>query len=256
MHYIIKNFGLHIALILLTVFTIALSGCGSMSQQRTVNHEVEIVVSSATDTAVTVEEYDATAINLDEFNSDSPLLRPTAMTSIAPDVGLAFVKIYAGLSVSDVHRLWNDMMYLKYKTDIKKVILFINSGGGEAFSGLALADIIIRAQAEGITFEANASGIIASAAVPVFAVCDYRIAAKGTIFMVHEAALWKWPGRETSSDIRAQNELMILLQDRYLGYLVGRSKLSLEKWQMMEKATTWFSAEKALTEIGIVDEIK
>ena len=169
----------------------------------------------------------------------------------------AFMSIYSGLSVTDVRRLWQDVMYLNEETDIKQVILFINSGGGGAFAGLALADLIMRAQSDyGISFEANASGIIASAAVPPFAVADHRIAARGTIFMVHEAAIWKWPGSESASDIRAQNELMILLQDRYLRYLVDHSKLTLDEWQRMEKATTWFSAEKALTEIGIVDEIK
>jgi ATP-dependent protease ClpP protease subunit len=247
MKYLIKNFGFHIVLMILVLITVGLSGCAATGAQRAVNHELDIMVHSATDSTVVVEGADS--FNLDEFDSDSPLLKPSQMTSIAPDIGLAFVKIYSGLSVSDVTRLWNDVMYLKHKTDIRKVILFINSGGGDAFSGLALADVIVRAQAEGIAFEANASGIIASAAVPVFAVCDYRIAARGTIFMVHEAALWKWPGRETSSDIRAQNELMILLQDRYLAYLVDRSKLTLTKWQEMEKATTWFSAEKALNEV-------
>ena len=76
-----------------------------------------------------------------------------------------------------------------------------------------MADLILRAQSDyGIMFEANASGIIASAAVPPFTVSNHRIAAPGTIFMVHEAALWKWPGRESASDIRSQNDLMILLQ--------------------------------------------
>jgi ATP-dependent protease ClpP protease subunit len=240
------------ALIILSAITF---GCANMERQRTINHALTITVEGnlAEDAQVA---FDNTLFDLNEFDSDSPLLKPSQMTSIAPDVGLAFVKIYSSLSVSDVTRLWNDMMYLKYKTNIQKVILFINSGGGDAFSGLALADVIMRAQAEGISFEANASGIIASAAVPVFTVCDYRIAAPGTIFMVHEAALWKWPGRESASDIRSQNELMLLLQDRYLSYLVERSNLSLAEWQKMEKATTWFSAENALTEIGIVDEIK
>ena len=187
----------------------------------------------------------------------NPYLQPSGVMMINRNEDKAFMMIYSGLSVSDVKNLWQDVMYLNEETTIKEVTLFINSGGGGAFAGLALADLILRAQSDyGIMFEANASGIIASAAVPPFTVSNHRIAAPGTIFMVHEAALWKWPGRESASDIRSQNDLMILLQDRYLKYLVPRSKLSLEKWQEMERATTWFSAEKALNEIGIVDEIK
>ncbi|MBW1822417.1 MAG: ATP-dependent Clp protease proteolytic subunit [Deltaproteobacteria bacterium] len=167
----------------------------------------------------------------------------------------AFVKIFSGLSVSDVTRLWNDLVYLENNTSIRDVNIFINSPGGDAFSGLALADQIERAKRKGFHVTAHASGIIASAAVPVFAVCDYRLAAPGTIFMVHEAALWKWPGRETASDIRSQNELMQLLRERYIGKLATNSKLNKEKWEKLENKTTWFSAEKAMT-WGLVDKIE
>jgi ATP-dependent protease ClpP protease subunit len=242
----IKNLLMSTLIILSTIII----GCSAVEQQ-VVKHKLDISISGA-DSTVTVAEYEQAYEPV-----SNPFLKPTQMMMINTDEDLAFMSIFSGLSVSDVRRLWQDIMYLAYETEIKTVKLFINSPGGDAFSGLALADLIMRAQSEhGITFEANASGIIASAAVPPFTVCDTRIAAPGTIFMVHEAALWKWPGRESASDIRSQNELMILLQDRYLGYLVGKSSLSLEEWQRMEKATTWFSAEKAKTEIGIVDEIK
>jgi ATP-dependent protease ClpP protease subunit len=135
------------------------------------------------------------------------------------------------------------------------VNLFINSSGGDAFSGLALADQIERAKRRGFHITAHASGIIASAAVPVFAVCDARLAAPGTIFMVHETSLWKWPGRETASDIRSQNELMQLLRERYIGKLAAYSKLDNAKWEELEHKTTWFSAEKAM-DWGLVDKIE
>lgn len=167
----------------------------------------------------------------------------------------AFVKIFSGLSTSDVTRLWNDFCVLEYDTDIRRVNLFINSPGGDAFQGLALADQIKRAQRRGFKIIAHASGIVASAAVPVFAVCDVRLAAPGTIFMVHEAALWKWPGRETASDIRSQNTLFDLLRERYIGILADHTDLEKVDWQGMETNTTWFSAEKA-KEWGLVDKIE
>lgn len=169
--------------------------------------------------------------------------------------GKAFVKIFSGLSVSDVTRLWNDFVVLENNTKVRDINLFINSPGGDAFSGLALADQIERAQRKGFSVTAHASGIIASAAVPVFAVCKLRLAAPGTIFMVHEAALWKWPGRETASDIRSQNNLMHLLRERYIGKLTANSKLDKAEWEELEKETTWFSAQQAL-DWGIVDRIE
>jgi len=167
----------------------------------------------------------------------------------------AFIKIFSGLSISDVTKLWNDLVYLENNTKIRDVSLFINSPGGDAFSGLALADQIERARRKGFRITAHASGIIASAAVPVFAVCNKRLAAPGTIFMVHEAALWKWPGRETASDIRSQNELMQLLRERYIEKLAANSKLNKTEWEELEKKTTWFSAQKAL-EWKLVDKIE
>jgi len=167
----------------------------------------------------------------------------------------AFIKIFSGLSVADVIRLWNDIIWLENNSDIKDIDLFINSPGGDAFSGLAIADEIDRARKKGFNITAHASGIIASAAVPVFASCNLRYAAPGTIFMVHEAALWKWPGRETASDIRSQNELMILLGDRYRKILASHSKIDIAKWCSLEEKTTWFDADKAL-EWGLIDKIE
>lgn len=165
-----------------------------------------------------------------------------------------FIKIFSGLSVADVTRAWNDLIYIENETDIKDVQMFIDSPGGDAFSGLALADLIENYQAKGFKFTAIGAGIIASAAVPVFAVCDETRAMPATVFMVHEAALWKWPGRETKSDIIAQGNLMYLLQRLYLDKLVAHSNLPLNKWEVMEAKTSWFGVHKA-AEWGMLDYI-
>jgi ATP-dependent Clp protease protease subunit len=214
--------------------------------------EIIVKVQAAEPTKVTVEDGQKEKVNK-SMEVSNPEGRLSQLSFISGDK--AFVKIFSGLSVADVTRLWNDLVVLENNTKIREVNLFINSPGGDAFSGLALADQIERARRKGFKITAHASGIIASAAVPVFAVCDVRLAAPGTIFMVHEAALWKWPGRETASDIQSQNDLMHLLRDRYIGKLVDNSKLNKSKWQELEKKTTWFSADKALA-WGLVDSIE
>ena len=229
--------------------------CATMPTNSTPPPPQEVVVKlqAADPTSVTVKE----EANEDRVNKSMEVANPEGRLSqlsfISKDK--AFVKIFSGLSVADVTRLWNDLVVLENNTEIRDVNLFINSPGGDAFSGLALADQIERARRKGFKITAHASGIIASAAVPVFAVCDVRLAAPGTIFMVHEAALWKWPGRETASDIRSQNELMHLLRDRYIGKLAMNSKLNKTKWETLENKTTWFSAEKA-KDWGLVDSIE
>ena len=213
--------------------------------------KVLIEVSSATDQKVAVEDdHNHVARSMEVHNPEGQLSQLSFITD-----DKAFVKIFSGLSVADVTRLWNDFVILENNTKIREVHIFINSPGGDAFSGLALADEIERAKRKDFKITAHASGIIASAAIPVFAVCSVRMAAPGTIFMVHEAALWKWPGRETASDIRSQNDLMKLLQERYITKLVENSKLDKEKWEEFEKNTTWFSVDQAV-DWGLVDLIE
>jgi ATP-dependent protease ClpP protease subunit len=201
-------------IVISTVLGLFLVSCASMpAGQQTQPQEVIVKVQAANPAKVKVTQNDDNnRINrsMEVPNQEGHLSQLSFISNER-----AFVKIFSGLSVSDVTRLWNDLVVLENNTKIRDVSLFINSPGGDAFSGLALADQIERARRKGFHITAYASGIIASAAVPVFAVADERYAAPGTIFMVHEAALWKWPGRETASDIRSQNELMGLLNCQF-----------------------------------------
>ena len=240
--------------VLVAVFGLFLVSCATMPAGGPLQpQEVVVKVQAADPTNVKVSQ----DVNNERINRSMEVPNQeghlSQLSFISKDK--AFVKIFSGLSVSDVTRLWNDLCVLENNTNIRDVNLFINSPGGDAFSGLALADQIERARRKGFHITAHASGIIASAAVPVFAVCNQRFAAPGTIFMVHEAALWKWPGRETASDIRSQNELMSLLRERYIGKLTANTKLDKGKWEELEKKTTWFSVEKAL-DWGLVDKIE
>jgi ATP-dependent protease ClpP protease subunit len=236
----------------LGVFAVSCGTVPTTTPQAKQPQEIVVKVEAAEPTKVTVADGQKERVNK-SMEVPNPEGRLSQLSFISSDK--AFVKIFSGLSVADVTRLWNDLVVLENNTKIRDVNLFINSPGGDAFSGLALADQIERARRKGFKITAHASGIIASAAVPVFAVCDVRLAAPGTIFMVHEAALWKWPGRETASDIRSQNDLMYLLRDRYIGKLVDNSKLDKRKWEELEKKTTWFSADKA-KDWGLVDNIE
>jgi ATP-dependent protease ClpP protease subunit len=239
-------------LIILAACCALIFSCAATKVREPTEPQTVIIKLKAVD-PVKVEakkEGDGISRSMEVDNPECQLSRLSFITD-----GKAFIKLFSGLSISDVIEIWNDFVYLKYNTEIRDVSLFINSPGGDAFSGLALADEIERAKRKGFKITAHASGIIASAAVPVFAVCDKRMASPGTIFMVHEAALWKWPGKETASDIRSQNEMMEMLKTRYLKHLVDYSKLSMADWEAKEVKTTWFTAEQAL-EWGLVDSIE
>ena len=235
---------------LITVLGILLISCSTMHNGPPAPQEVVLKVQTTEPANVEVKNGDSVNKSMQVPNPEGSL---SNLSFICKDQ--AFVKIFSALTVGDVTSLWNDFCVLEYNTKIRSVNLFISSPGGDAFSGLALADQIERAKRKGFYVTAHASGIVASAAVPVFAVCNHRLAAPGTIFMVHETSLWKWPGRETASDIRAQNELLNLLRDRYIGKLAKYTKLSEDHWGKLEYNTTWFSVEKA-KEWGLVDAIE
>jgi len=188
--------------------------------------------------------------SLEILHSDEGLLKLSHMSNVTDNKLNHY--IFSGISTSDYVRLIKDTLLVEDLTDIRHMRLFLNSGGGNAFTGLAIADKIISMRKDGWTVEVHGSGIVASAAVPIFAVCRPRAASPGTMFMVHEAALFKWPGRETASDIAAQNELMLMLRSRYLKFLVDNSNVSPEEWRIKERMTTWFTTDQA-REWGMID---
>lgn len=241
---------MYIKISLITLLGVLLVSCAPMKTGPPSQQEVVLKVHTNEATKLEVNNGDNVSKSMQVPNPEGSL---SNLSFICKDQ--AFVKIFSALTVSDVTSLWNDFCVLEYNTSIRSVNLFISSPGGDAFSGLALADQVERAKRKGFHVTAHASGIVASAAVPVFAVCNRRLAAPGTIFMVHETSLWKWPGRETASDIRAQNELLTLLRDRYIGKLARYSRLDKEQWKKLEYNTTWFSVEKA-KEWGLVDAIE
>jgi ATP-dependent Clp protease protease subunit len=166
-------------------------------------------------------------------------------------------KIYASIGEFDRLNLRNDLSIL-YERGYKKVIVNISSGGGSAFAGLSMADVISEYRGKGMTIEMRADGIVASAAVPIYAVASERISSPSTLFMVHESALWKFSfgySRETHTDISAQKDMMDKLQARYLTILSEHSDRDYDFWLALEGKTSWFTAKEAL-EWGLVDKIE
>ena len=127
---------------------IFLVSCAGMPSNRPPPQpqEVLVKVQAADPTKVTVQKQPQDRVNR-SMEVANPEGRLSQLSFISKDK--AFVKIFSGLSVADVTRLWNDLVVLENNTNIRDVNLFINSPGGDAFSGLALADQIERARRKG-----------------------------------------------------------------------------------------------------------
>jgi len=184
---------------------------------------------------------------------DNPETDLSGITSINGDVAL--MELFSTITMVETRSFWRDTQVLDKKYNVKKIRIFMNSGGGSAMDGLALADMILEAQRDGFEIEIYATGVCASAAVTVFAACNKRTASAGCMFMVHEAKLFKLYSQETMDDLESQKEMMTLLRTRYLDILAKRSKLSVKEWSDLLATDTWFSAEQAL-QWGLVDEIR
>ena len=235
----------------LIAFTIlfVLFGCEQTAPQRAIDPIVVKLEIQGVD-AVQVSEQGDKVMRSMEVPSESGEL--SGLTFIEGDIG--YMKIWGGLSSADAFFIWNDLCLLRLR-GIKKVELYINSGGGSAFDGLSISDQIERFVRNGGYINAFASGVIASATVPILAVCSHRSAAPGTIFMVHEASMFKYFANETKSDIESQQKLMELLEDNYLNKLAKYTDISVDEWGKYIKETRWFSVQEAL-EFGLVDEVE
>lgn len=236
-----------IACLVLVIAVIA--GCKAATvATKPVTHEVMIRVESQNDSTVTVRE--DTIHKAMEIPYETGQLSNNAF--LIKDEG--YMQLWGSIQFN-ADNYCNDLIVLREKHKVQKVKLYINSGGGGAFDGMAIADELQRTKHAGVEISAYASGIVGSAAVPIFAVCSKRYAAPGTMFMVHQARLSKWYTVESEDDIKKQVEMFEMLKNSYIGKLAQNSALSIEEWESKIDELTWFTPEQAKA-WGLVDEIQ
>ena len=175
----------------------------------------------------------------------------SSQTYLVDDLACTFV--IGQIVPPDPMRLWMDLKILKSRA-IKKLHVYIDSSGGLAFSGLSYASQLITAWPD-FEITTYAMGYVASAALPIFLAGEKRVASTTTLFMVHKALIRKPPTQESQADLRAQTEMLDLIETNYNNILVQRSNLSLVEISEKTEKTTHFSAQQA-KEWGMVDEIQ
>jgi len=170
----------------------------------------------------------------------------------------AYIKIYSTLTSVDDVSLQNDLWIIGTMPEVKNIKVYLNSSGGIAYTGFSLADLFMRAQKK-YNVEVYASGVVASAAVIVFASIENRYAGQSTSFLVHELRFQPSLTEKysfTPSELERMDQLFSMLTNTYLDILmIEGSGLPREGWAKMMKEETWFTAAQAL-EWGLVKEIK
>ncbi|MED4124146.1 Clp protease ClpP [Halalkalibacterium halodurans] len=143
-------------------------------------------------------------------------------------------------SASDIKNVLKD-------NESKEIVIHLNSGGGDAFDGIAIYNQLKNHDAKIIVhidgFAASAASIIAMAA-------DELIMHTGTMMMIHEASTVAWgTKKEVRSALNALEGLDKSLVDIYMTRFKGeRSEM-----ETFIENETWFTVDEAVA-VGLADK--
>lgn len=181
--------------------------------------------------------------------------RKSCLSSITKVVAnRAVVELRGYISSVDVKNLIMDKeSLLRWYPEVKTIEIHVNSGGGSATDGLAMGDAIERL-AEDFNVTTIGYGMIASAAVMPFVAGKKRVCMPSTLFMMHEASIFKFFGSDTKTDLKTQHDMLTKIEDAYNGFIASKCKLTVDEIKEMSEKVTYFTAQQA-KEWGMVDEI-
>lgn len=132
--------------------------------------------------------------------------------------------------------------------NVKEITVRINSGGGSAFAGLAIFELL---RAHGAKIITRNDGLAASAASIILMAGDVIIMGTGSMTMAHNP----WTRVEgESKDLRVAADLLDRVGESLINVYSSRTKKSREDLRDMMNKTTWMTAEEAVN-MGFADEI-
>lgn len=132
--------------------------------------------------------------------------------------------------------------------DTDEIVIRINSPGGDAFDGRAIASAIA---AHKSVITAKIDGLCASAATTIANACDHIEMAEGAFYMIHNA----WTiGYGNKNDFGELAEFLSKIDDAIAKDYSNRTSIELSEIHEMMDLETWMDADEA-KEKGFVDEV-
>lgn len=145
----------------------------------------------------------------------------------------------------------NDAQSIRRKLDgtkAEKIHVHINSGGGSAFDGVAIGNMLKNHEAEVIV---HVDGYAASAASVIAMAGDKVIMPSNTMMMIHQASTFEYGNADvlekTAKDLR---KIDTALAASYKKRFVGTD----EELTQLLKDETWLTADEAVA-LGFADEV-
>ena len=167
----------------------------------------------------------------------------------------AYYKISGILYTADAVNFWQDIQNLK-ATDVRIIEIYLDSPGGDPYTGFSYVDIIERAKEDGFTVNIRAYGHVMSAVVPIIVAGSHRSCGKHTNFMMHKPYLpeltpFGYPEEVWEFIKQSLNSVF----ETYAKIIADYTKLSVqEAEEMLIVKGVYFNAYEAL-EMGFIDEI-
>lgn len=132
--------------------------------------------------------------------------------------------------------------------DTGTIEIHVNSPGGAAWDGIAIANAIRQHQARTVTY---VDGIAASAASVIAIASDEVVMSLGSQLMIHDGAGICWGN---AADMEDMAEILSKLSDQYATLYQARAGGDRSAWRDLMRAETWYSAEEAVA-AGLADRV-
>ena len=143
------------------------------------------------------------------------------------------------------------MLFLESQDPTRDISIYINSPGGEVYSGLAMYDTIKHVKNEVVTINvglaASAASILLASGTP-----GKRFALPNTYSMIHQPLVGGLDGQATEIEIEAKH--MIKLKHQFAKVIADNSGKPFETALKDMERNYWMSADET-KEYGLVDHI-
>ncbi|HNP57510.1 MAG TPA: Clp protease ClpP [Gordonia sp. (in: high G+C Gram-positive bacteria)] len=129
------------------------------------------------------------------------------------------------------------------------VTVRINSGGGDVYSAIAIANAIRRHPGRTTVV---VDGLAASAASFIAVCADQTLIAPNAELMIHDAAVLDTSGNP--AELRDLADDLDRISDNIASMYAAKAGGSVESWRKLMRTETWYTAEQAVT-AGLADRI-
>lgn len=132
--------------------------------------------------------------------------------------------------------------------EVDEIHLHVNSPGGAAFDGLAMANVLRNHPAK---VTAHVDGLAASAASMVILGADDIVMEPGSQLMIHEA--WGYASGD-SQDMAKTAEVLDKLSQNYATQYAAKAGGTADEWRAAMREESWYTADEAV-EAGLADRV-